>query len=68
MTDSVNTSYQELFESLLKLQGQNVEVGNKRTGEILRGTIVYVMFDSFLVEAKGRNHVIRFEDLMYLNN
>ena len=60
-------SYQEMFEQILSLQGATVEVGISTTGEHCKGRIINTMFDSFLLEVGGKNKVVRFSDLMYLN-
>ncbi len=57
---------QRWFRDVLKLSGHEVEVGLLSTGAVLKGKIVYTMFDSFILESRGTPHVIRFEDLNFL--
>ncbi len=59
-------STQEIFEELLGMQGKEVEVGIQSLGKTLKGKIVNTMFDSFILESAGKNNIIRFDDISYL--
>ncbi len=57
----------EIFRRLLDLRGKNVHVGLKAPGEVLRGVVEYVSFDSFLLqEERAGNRVVSFDDIAYL--
>lgn len=60
-------SQQQMFEQILALQGKRVEVALESRPEKLEGVITNTMFDSFLLESKGKPHVIAFNDLLYLD-
>ena len=63
---SAKASYQNIFAQLLALQGKNARVGSRSKGIVSEGKIVYVMFDSFLLEVNGQRSVIPFEDIAFL--
>jgi hypothetical protein len=52
------------FETVLGFVGKRVEVATRRGGEMLSGTVVNTMFDSFLLRTDSGNHVITFRDIM----
>ena len=56
----------ELFHQFLQLTGKPIEVGVASLGKRLKGTVVYAMFDSFLLESNGKRRTIRFDDISYL--
>ena len=58
---------QETFEKFLKLVGKEVEVGQSSTGKKLIGKITNAMFDSFILEDSKDKHIIRFNDLIFVN-
>ena len=43
------SSIDKIFRELISLVGKEVDVGLRSTGEKLRGTVTYTMFDSFLL-------------------
>ncbi len=59
-------SEQQLFKQLVSLMGKQIDVGIRSSGKKLQGTVVNAMFDSFLIEANGKNNVIAYNDLSYL--
>lgn len=63
----MNTSEQNYFLTLLSLQNTRVEVALASTGKRLVGTVANTMFDSFLLDCDGHPTVIRFTDVLFLN-
>lgn len=61
------TSEQNIFLQLLELLGFGIEVASKRDGAVSRGLVTNVMFDSVMLSKSGKNLIIRFEDILYLN-
>ena len=57
----------KIFRDLISLVGKEVDVGLVSTGEKLRGTVTYTMFDSFLLRVGGEKKVIAFADILYLD-
>lgn len=57
---------QEIYQQILHLVGREIEVGLRGNGAILRGKVIYTMFDSFLIDVKGKPNVIAFENIMFL--
>lgn len=60
-------STNEIFRNLISLVGKKIELGLRSTGEKLVGTVVYTMFDSFLIEINGQRRVIPFGDILSLD-
>lgn len=61
-------SDQEIFQQFVGLVGREIEVGVRSTGERLTGKVENAMFDSFLLNVRGKNRAIFFRDLVYLNH
>lgn len=68
MTTMERVGEQEFFRKILSLQGKEVEVSLSTSGELLRGRIVNTMFDSFLIEVKGKNRVVAFSEILFLDD
>lgn len=56
----------QIFHDLISLVGKEIEVGLRDSAGSLRGTVVYTMFDSFLLEIKGQRRVVAFDDINFL--
>jgi hypothetical protein len=56
----------QIFHDLISLVGKEIEVGLRSKADAVRGTVVYTMFDSFLIETNGGRRVIAFDDINYL--
>lgn len=60
------TSFEQLFRHTLALVGSNIQVG-LTDGRHLRGKLVNAAPDSFLMETNGRVNVVRFGDIVFLD-
>ena len=66
---------QDTHRALLKLVGKSVVVGLHEgvpaaravNSSSIKGKVANAMFDSFLVETSSGNHVIRFEDVAFID-
>lgn len=58
---------QEMFRNVLGLVGREVEVGVASSGERLSGRVANAMFDSFLLDTAGKMRVVRFDDILFLD-
>jgi hypothetical protein len=60
-------SENSLFHSLLAIQGREVELTKKSNGQLIRGILANVMFDSCLIQSSKSSVVVAFSDLLYLD-
>ncbi len=56
-----------IFNDLLSLVGKTVEVGVASSRARLRGEVRNAMFDSFILETETGKQIIRFEDILFLD-
>lgn len=63
---------QDTFRKYLGLVGTPIQVGlhgrdDNAQGSVLKGIVRNAMFDSFLLETTTGNRVIRFEDVVFVD-
>jgi hypothetical protein len=58
-------SEQKFFEKFIKLSGKRIRLVLKSQGIELDGTVINAMFDSFLIQTKKGNQVVRYDDLLF---
>ena len=56
-----------IFSNLIRLIGKQVEVGVAASGEKLRGQVSNAMFDSFILCTESGKRIIRFDDILFLD-
>ena len=59
-------SVDQIFHECLKLVGKTVSIGLRSGGKPLKGEILNAMFDSLLLSSGGKNQVIPFSNLGYV--
>ena len=58
-------SEQNFFEEFMRLTGTKIRLVLKNQGNELDGIIQNAMFDSFLLQTKGGNLVVSYDDLLF---
>lgn len=60
------TKEQTIFRHALTLVGKTVELGINSSGEHLVAEVQNAMFDSMLIDLKGKGRVVAYDDIAYL--
>lgn len=58
---------QRFFNEFVRLTGRMITVGLSPSAEQLQGTVLYTMFDSFLLETEKGKRVVPFADIVFLD-